>query len=152
MACTDGTDAYGIKGTGAVNHYSIHDNYFNNYSPGANSGTDNDLGAFIYFSSSSCTRGLIRNNIFMTGVNTEVTSGIVAMGSDIIIDNNILAESKAIGASEDGVLTLGITTGASATVCRNIFSMAADNEVSGGTSNESYTQNFESTSGGVVVV
>lgn len=152
MACTDGTDAYGITGTGAVNHYSIHDNYFNNYSPGAISGTDNDLGSFIYFSAGGCTRGLIKDNIFMTGANTEVTSGIVAMGIDIIIDNNILAESKASAPTEDGTLTKGITTGPAATVCRNLFSMDGDNEVTGGAANESYVQNFEATTGGVVVV
>ncbi len=151
MSATDGSDNYGINGTGANNHFSIHDNYFTNYLPGAVTGTDNDLGSFIFLSSASNTRGLVRDNYFVTGVNTEVTSGINVAGIDIVIDDNVFLESVGSGGSQDGIFTLGITSGTGSMVLRNYFAMDGANEVSGGTSNESYTQNFESTSGGTVV-
>ncbi len=151
MSATDASDNYGIYGVGAVSHYSIHDNYFTNYLPGAVTGTDNDLGSFIYLSSAGCTRGLIRDNYFTTGVNTEVTTGIQAQGVDIVIDSNVFLESVGGGGTQDGIFTIGITSGVGSMVLRNYFAMDSANEVSGGTTDESYTQNFESTSGGTVV-
>ena len=151
MSATDASDNSGIFGSGAVSHASIHDNYFTNYSPGATTGTDNDLAYFIGFTSASCTRNLIRDNYLVTGLNTEVTSGIIANGVDTIIDGNVLLESVGSGGTQDGIFTKGITSSVSSIVTRNMFAMAADNEVTGGTTDESYTQNFESTSGGVVV-
>ncbi len=150
-ADTDASDSSVIYGTAANNHYSIHDNYFTNYTPGAVTGTDNDLGYFINFSSDSCTRGLIKNNYLTTGVNTEVTVGIQALGVDIIVDGNVFQESIAGSGTQDGVFTKGIATSVGSMVLRNYFAMDGANEVSGGTTDESYVQNFESTSGGTVV-
>ena len=151
MSATDGSDNYGINGTGANNHFSIHDNYFTNYLPGAVTGTDNDLGSFIFLNSASNTRGLIRDNYFVTGANTEVTAGIQCQGIDIVIDDNIFLETVGSGGSQDGIFTVGIASGVGSMVLRNHFAMDQANEVSGGTADESYTQNFESTSGGTVV-
>lgn len=134
MACTDGTDAYGIKGTGAVSHFSIHDNFFCNYSPGAMSGTDNDLGSFIYFSNAGCTRGLIRDNFMYTGHNTEVTAAIQYSGCGCFIVDNFIAETAAHGASNAGVLTLGISCAADNILMRNLVAMTTaniDNAISG---------------------
>lgn len=127
MSATDASENYGIKATGACSHFSIHDNFFTNYSPGAMSGTDNDLGSFIYFSSASCTRGLIRENIIYTGHNTEVTAAIQYSGCGCFIIDNFLAETAAHGASEAGVLTLGINVAADNILMRNLVAMTTAN-------------------------
>lgn len=132
MACTDGTDAYGIKGTGAVSHFSIHDNFFTNYYPGAMTGTDNDLGSFIYMSSAGCTRGLIADNIMTTGHNTEVTAGIQYSGCESWILRNYLGESLAHGASQTGILTLGINVASGNYLADNRVAIAtAGNAIAG---------------------
>ena len=127
MSATDGSDNYGIKATGACCHFSIHDNYFCNYSPGAMSGTDNDLGSFIYMSDGGCTRGLIRDNIMYTGHNTEVTAMIQYSGCGCFIIDNFLAETAAHGASEAGVITLGISVAADNILMRNLVAMTTAN-------------------------
>ena len=153
MAATDGTENYGIYGEGACSHFSIHDNQFTNYSPGAVTGTDNDLGGFITLSSGSNTRGLIRNNIMQSGVNTEVTSAITAAGVDITIIDNEITETQAHGDSQTGVITAGITASASCSVGRNYFyGVPAANTLVGPTADLMCINNYIGTTNGTGVV
>ena len=132
MSATDGSDNYGIKATGACSHFSIHDNFITNYSPGAISGTDNDLGSFIYMSNAGCTRGLICDNIMTTGHNTEVTAGIKYSGCEAWITRNYLGESHAHSTSETGTLTLGIDVATDNYVMDNRIGIAtAANAING---------------------
>lgn len=129
MAATASTSNVGIGGT-VANHYTIYDNYFTNYSPGANTGTDNDILAFIAITSTSSTRGLIRNNIMHTGSNTAVAKFINCATAYGIIERNLLVEDKAVsGVAEAGTMTLGISCGqANITVVENrIIIITANN-------------------------
>ena len=155
MYATASTANYGIYGAGACNHYSIHDNYFTNYSPGLNAGTNNNIASFIGLTSGSSTRGVIRNNIMLTGVNTTVAAAISDAGTGSVIIENYIYENVANGGNDAGILTLGISTGVDALVARNLIGMAtanAVNAVSGGSANTSYILNYEGTSGGTLAV
>ena len=111
MASTDGSDNSAIIGTAPI-QTSIYKNWFNNHSPGAMSGTDNDLGYFIRMSSAGATRACIVDNVFISGLNTEVTAAISYVGVQAIIARNYLVEDVAHGASEAGIFTLGISVAA----------------------------------------
>ena len=121
MASTDGTDNSGIIGTGACYQFTIHDNYFLNYGPGATSGTDNDLAYFVSFSSASSGRMVIRDNMMFSGINTEVTAAIQVQGDNNLVMDNVIGESQAHGAAETGVITIGILGAASTACLRNYF-------------------------------
>ncbi len=154
MSATASTSNYGIYGSGACNHYAIHDNYFTNYSPGLNTGTNNDIAAFIGLTSGSSTRGIIKNNYFVTGVNTTVAAAILDAGTGTIIEGNMLWESAANGGNDAGILTLGISSGVDSMVVNNRIGITtgnAANGVSGGTANQSYITNYEGTSGGTLL-
>jgi len=153
IAATASSNNFGIVGTGAVSHASIHDNYFTNYSPGAMTGTDNDVAAFISLSSGSSTRGLIRGNLMHTGGNTAVAAAISVAGYGFFIIDNYLWEDVAFGGTQAGTLTLGISTSADCLVAGNRIGITtAENAVSGGTADASYVDNFEGTSGGTKAV
>lgn len=153
MYATASTANYGIYAAGACNHYSIHDNYFTNYSPGLNTGTNNNIAAFIGITSGSSTRGIIRDNIMLTGVNTTVAAAINDAGTGTVITGNQIWENAANGGNDAGVLTLGISTGVDAMVTKNLVGITtgnAANAYSGGTANQSYILNYEGTSGGTL--
>jgi hypothetical protein len=155
MYATAATNNYGIYAAGAMNHYAIYNNYFTNYSPGLNTGSNNTILAFIGITSGSSTRGVIRNNIMLTGVNTTVAAAINDAGTGTVIMDNLLYENTANGGNDAGILTLGISTGTDALVVRNLIGMAtanAANAVSGGSANTSYILNYEGTSGGTLAV
>ena len=146
MSATASTANTGIAGAGAVNHPCIHDNYFTNYSPGVMSGTDNDIASFIGITSASSTRGIIKDNIMTTGHNTAVAVCIQVSGANYVIADNYLYETQAHGASQTGTITLGIRTAADCMIVNNRIGMATvANGVIGGTSNESYVENWDST-------
>lgn len=152
ISATASSNNYGIVGTGACSHCSIFDNYFTNYSPGAMSGTDNDVAAFIALTSASSTRGLIRGNLMHTGGNTAVAAAISVAGYGFFIINNYIWEDVAFGGTETGTLTLGISTSADCFVADNRIGITtAGNGVSGGTADASYCANYEGTSGGTLL-
>ena len=154
MACADtGSAVYGVGGTGAISHASIFGNYFCNYSPGLMTGTNNAIAAFINISSGSSTRGLIRNNIMNTGANTTVGAGIKFSGVDGFVIGNYLWENAGGGGIDAGVFTLGISTSAQCFVADNRIGIATEaNAVSGGTTDQSYCENYDGTSGGYITV
>ncbi len=152
MANTDGTDSHGIIGAGACYHMGIWNNYLVNYSPGAVSGTDNDLASFITFSSSSSGRSVIRNNIIQSGVNTEVTSAMNIQGDASMVIDNIVMETQAIGAAETGILTAGITASAGTALIRNVSpGLAASAFIVGPTVDLMCVENYSGLNGGTVV-
>lgn len=131
MSATDGSDNSGISGSAPIQS-SIHHNWFNNHLPGAMSGTDNDLGYFIEITSGAATRAYIADNVFISGLNTEVTAGILYAGCQAIIVRNLLVEDVAHGASEAGTLTLGISVAANNFLCDNrVGIQTAANAISG---------------------
>lgn len=150
MGATASSDNYGIVGTATIQP-SIHHNFFTNHSPGAMSGTDNDIAAFIGITSGAATRGYIADNVITTGLNTAVAAAIQWSGCEVIIARNVLWESAAHGASEAGVFTLGISTAADNIIVDNKIGITTGTDaVSGGTSGESYVSNYESASGATV--
>lgn len=154
MAATAASANYGIYADGACSHFAIHDNMFTNYSPGAMTGTNNDVAAFISIGVNSSTRGLIRGNFMNTGGNTTVAAGIVAAGYGTFVIGNYLWEDVAFGDTQAGVFTLGISTSADCLVADNSIGITtgnAANGVSGGTANQSYVRNYEGTSGGTLL-
>jgi len=154
IAATASSNNYGIVGTGACSHCSIYGNYFTNYSPGAMSGTNNDVAAFIALTSGSSTRNNIRDNVMMTGGNTTVAAAINYAGYGGVITDNVIWENVAFGDTNAGILTLGISTSADCIVTGNRIGITtgnAANGVSGGTANQSYVVNYEGTSGGTAL-
>ena len=154
MYATASTSNYGIYGAGACNHYSIHDNYFTNYSPGLITGTNNDIASFIGLTSGSSTRGIIRDNILVTGVNTTVASAISNAGTGTIIMDNVIIQSVANGGNDAGVLTLGVTSGVDSVCIRNAVSIdhaSIANAFSGQTANQGLIENFEPQAGGTLI-
>lgn len=151
IAATASSDNFGIYADGACSHFSIYGNNFTNYSPGAMSGTDNDVSAFISIAVNSSTRGLIRDNIMHTGGNTAVATAINAGGYGTFIIGNYIWEDLAFGATEAGTLTVGINTSADCMVADNrIGIVTAANAVVGGTADSSYVENYEGSSGGTL--
>jgi len=151
IAATASSNNYGIVGTGACSHCSIYNNYFTNYSPGAMSGTNNDVAAFVALTSASSTRNNINNNYMMTGANTTVAAAISYAGYGGFIVGNYIFENLAFGGSDAGTLTLGISTSTDCLVVDNkIGVVTAANAVSGGTADSSYVTNYEATSGGTL--
>lgn len=152
LSATASSSNTALAGTGAVSHPSIHHNFFTNYSPGAVTGTDNDVAAFIGLTSASSTRGLICDNLFTTGVNTAVAAGISVAGLEFFILRNYMFESPAFGSSQAGTFTLGISTSAGCFVSDNRIGIGTPaNGVSGGTADQSYVTNYEGTSGGTLL-
>lgn len=152
IAATAASNNYGIYADGACSHFSIHDNYFTNYSPGAMSGANNAVAAFISIAEGGSTRGLIRGNFMHTGGNTTVAAAISCGGYGIFIVDNYLWEDVAFGATEAGILTLGISTSADCFVANNRIGIATEaNGVNGGTANQSYAANYEGTNGGALL-
>jgi len=155
IAATASSGNYGIYASGACSHFSFHDNMFTNYSPGAMTGTDNNIAAFIGITQNSSTRGLIRNNIMHTGANTTVATAINCAGYGCFILGNYLWEDVAFGGSQAGVLSLGISTSADCLVADNRIGMTTANAANGvisGTANQSYVVNYEGTTGGTLLV
>jgi len=153
IAATASSANFGIVGTGAVSHFTIWNNYFTNYAPGAMTGTDNDVAAFISLSSASSTRGLIRGNLLHTGANTTVAKGIEIAGYGIFILDNYLWEDVAFGASQAGVFTLGISNSVDCLVANNRIGIGTPaNGVAGGTADQSYVSNYEGTNGATALV
>jgi len=151
-ASSSGSGNYGIKADGACSHFSFYDNYFTNYSPAAMTGTDNAVAGFIGVTNASSTRGLIRNNLLHTGANTTVATGIANAGYGMFILDNYLWEDVAFGATQAGVFTLGISNSVDSFCANNMIGIAtAANGVAGGTANQSYTHNYEGTSGGTAL-
>ena len=147
IGATAASNNYGILADGACSHFNIHDNYFTNYAPGAMTGTDNAILAFIAITSTSSTRGVIRDNYMHTGANTTVTSGINCACAYAIIDNNTIVADKAVGGSQGGVVTTGITGVVSTTARRNTFH-AVTGAFSGTTADSSNVLNYDATNGG----
>lgn len=153
IAATASSNNFGIVGTGACSHCSIYRNYFTNYSPGAMTGTDNDVAAFVSLSSNSSTRNNICDNVMMTGANTAVAAGISYAGYGGVIAGNLLWENVAFGSSQAGTFTLGISTSADVLVANNRIGIAtANNGVNGGTADQSYVSNYEGTNGATALV
>jgi hypothetical protein len=151
MSATASSANYGIYASGACSHFSFHDNYFTNYSPGLMTGTDNDIAAFIYAGTNASTRGLIRNNIMHTGGNTAVAAAISCAGYGCFIIGNYLWEDVAFGGTQAGTLTLGISTSADCLVADNRVGITtAADAVQGGTADASYVVNYEGSSGGTL--
>jgi hypothetical protein len=151
MSATASTSNYGIYGAGAVSHAVIERNYFTNYNPGAMTSTDNDIAAFVGLTSASSTRGVIRDNIFKTGMNTAVAAAINCPGEGYIISGNILHQDVAFGGSEAGTLTKGIIGGTNTSLVGNMFTggVTVNNMVSGGTADATCTWNLAPVDGGV---
>lgn len=144
---------YAVGGTGAINHFSIYDNYFTNYSPTLMTGTNNALAAFISISSNTSTRGLIRGNLMHPGANTTVGAGILCAAYGGFIIGNYLWEDTAHGGSDAGVFTLGISNATNTFCADNRIGIATEaNAVAGGTADQSYCHNFEATAGGTAAV
>lgn len=152
MSATASTSKYGIYGDGAVSHFSIYKNYFTNYSPGAVSGTNNDIAAFIGLTAAGSTRGSIKDNTFVSGVNTTVAAGISVAGSGIIVRNNHLHQNAAFGGSDAGAFTAGISVSGDVALVRNTFT--GFNEaacITGATADANCTLNYDGYNGGTVV-
>lgn len=149
-ASSAGSANYGIFGAGACSHMAIHRNYVTVYLPAAMTGADNACAGGIVFTSGSCTRNVISNNIVTTGANTTMALGIQDVGDQAIISNNRLLECPAFGGVYDAsTLTLGIQSSVTSLVTDNRVAIAtAGNAVIGGTADQTYVQNFEGTSGG----
>ncbi len=151
LKATASSDSYGIVGTSPI-QFNIHHNLFNNAYPGAMSGTDNDIAAFIGITSGASTRGMIADNIMHTGANTTVAAGITTGGYGQFILRNYLWENPSHGGSDAGTFTVGISGGANCLIADNRVGLGtAANGVSGGTANQSYVENYEGTSGGTVL-
>lgn len=154
MYATATTNNYAIYGAGACNHFAIYNNYFTNYAPGLNTGTANDIAAFIGLTSGSSTRGIIKNNVFVTGVNTTVGAGILVAGTGMIITDNILHQSVVNGGNDAGVWTLGISTGVDCLCGRNLVGIdtaSVANAFSGPTTNQSLLENYQGQVGGTLI-
>jgi len=152
IAATASSNNYGVVGTGACSHCSIFDNYFTNYSPGAMSGTNNNVAAFVALTAGGSTRNNICRNVMMTGGNTTVAAAINYAGYGGVITDNMIWENVAFGGTEAGILTLGISTSADCLVANNRIGIAtAGDGVSGGTADQSYVVNYEGTSGGTAL-
>ena len=152
LGATAAGTGYGILADGACSHFNIHDNYFTNYAPALNTGTNNALSAFIGITSGSSTRGIIADNIMHTGVNTTVASGITNSGTGMIIARNYIFENVANGGNDAGVLTKGITTGVDAFVVDNRLAVdTAANAITGGTADHTANENWESENGGSII-
>jgi hypothetical protein len=150
MYATAATNNYGIYGAGACNHCVIYNNYFTNYSPGLNTGTNNDIAAFIDLASGSSTRNIVRNNVLVTGVNTTVGAAILLGGTGSLVQDNVVIESVANGGNDAGILTLGISSGVDSVLIRNTVSMAVGNianAIDGATANQSYILNYGGNAG-----
>jgi len=151
-ASSAGTGNYGIYGDGACSHMSIHHNYVCNYSPAAMTGGNNAIAGGIVFSSASCTRNIISDNIVHTGHNTTMALGIEDVGASSIVRKNLVYEVNAHGASEASTLTLGIQTAPDSCVVDNRVGIDTEaNGVIGGTANCSYIANYEPTNGGALL-
>lgn len=144
---------YGIYGDGAVSHYSIHHNYFTNYAPGAMTGTDNGMAAFIGLTSGSSTRGVISNNIMHTGANTTVDVGLNVATAYGIIADNIMVQDGAVGAAQAGVITAGINTSSTGIALRNLIlgGVLGSAAFTGGTADFSCGLNYVALNGGTLV-
>jgi len=146
-ATSAGTANYGIYGSQA-NHASVHHNFVCNYSPGAVTGTNNAIAALIYLNG---TRGIVADNICLTGANTTVTSGMTIPLQNAVIARNYVMESCAIsgGVADAGTLTSGIT-GANSVMIDNRIGVVANatSAVIGGTADLSFIHNFASSDGG----
>jgi hypothetical protein len=154
MYATALTANYGIYAAGAMNHFAIYNNYFTNYQPGLNTGTNNNIAAFIGITSGSSTRGIIRNNIFLTGVNTTVAAAIADASTGSIIMDNIIYQSVANGGNDAGVLTLGVSSGVDSLCLRNAICIdhgSVANAFSGQTSNQGLILNYEPQVGGTLI-
>jgi hypothetical protein len=149
LGATAAGAGYGILADGACSHFNIHDNYFTNYAPGAVTGTDNAIAAFIGITSGSSTRGIIDNNIIHTGANTTVTSGINCQAAYAIIQNNMLVADQAVGSSQAGVMTTGIT-GVVSTVTRYNTFHNVTGTYSGTTVDASNVHNYYGLNGGTL--
>lgn len=140
---------YGIYGAGACSHMSIHRNYITQYGPGAMTGADNVISGAIAFTSASCTRNVITDNIITTGANTTMAVGILDAGDQSMILRNYIFECPAFGGVYDAsTLTLGISSGTTSFVADNrIGIVTAANAVSGGTADSSYCCTYEASAG-----
>ena len=107
MSATAGSNNYGVIGTDVIEG-CVHHNVFNNYHPGAVSGTDNDIAGFIQFATGGTMRGAITDNLCMTGVNTAVAYGIAVCGMQTTIARNYVIEDQSHASAEKGTLTIGI--------------------------------------------
>lgn len=152
VGATAAGTGYGILADGACSHFNIHHNYFTNYAPGAMTGTDNALSAFIGITSASSTRGLICDNVIHTGANTTVASGITNAGYGMVIARNYLFEDTAFGSSEAGVFTKGITGSVDTFMVDNRMAVAtAANSITGGTADHSCVENWEAENGSTII-
>jgi len=150
MNATSGnTNNYGVYSGGSLNNYCIRDNTFSNFSPGATTGSNNAIAAFIGVTSGGSTRGLIKGNVLYTGSNTTVAAGIKAMSYEGTVIENYLWEDIAAAGVDAGTFTEGIRTGGNSFVARNVISIAtAGNAVEGGTADQTHILNYEGTDGG----
>lgn len=100
-----------------------------------------------------CGRTIIRNNMAII-VGTTVTKAINLSANEAWcwVDGNVICESAA-GAGAGGSIALGISTGASTMVTRNLIGITTTaNAVIGGQANEAYVENYLSTSGGKLAI
>jgi hypothetical protein len=152
MSASNAAKPCGIEATGACSHFSIHDNYFTNYGPGLMTGTDNTIDACIAITSTSSTRGVIRDNIIHSGANTTCDYGINCQAAYAIIENNIITQDAAVGSSQAGAITVGIH-GVASSVCRgNAFfgGIGASAAFTGGTADASNVLNYDALNGGTL--
>lgn len=150
MAAKSSSNNSGITGTAPI-QFNIHHNVLTNHLPAAVSGTDNDITAFIGYTSNVSTRGVIADNMLCTGVNTAVATGISAGGYGQFVLRNYLLETPAFGDSQAGTFTLGISSGSGAIIADNRIAISTDtNAVSGATANHLYICNYEGDDGGTL--
>lgn len=148
-ASSAGSANYGIFGAAACCHMSIHHNYVTNYSPSAMTGGDNVIAGAIAFTSTSCTRNVISDNIITTGANTTMALGISDVGDQAMILRNHVFECPAFsGVYDASTLTVGINSSVTSFVADNrIGIVTAANAVVGGTADSSYCCTYEASSG-----
>lgn len=152
MSATASTSKYGIYGDGAVSHFVIERNYFTNYNPGAMSGTNNDVAGFIGLTSASSTRGIIQDNVFVSGANTTVAKAIYVTGYGVLIRNNHIHQDAAFGGSDAGTITVGIDASTDCALVRNTFTgMNEAACIASATADANCTLNYDGYNGGTVV-
>lgn len=152
MSATASTSKYGIYGDGAVSHFVIERNYFTNYNPGVVSGTNNDVAGFIGLTSASSTRGVIQDNIMISGANTTVAKAIYVTGYGIIIRNNHIHQNAAFGGSDAGAITVGIDASGDCALIRNTFTgMNEAACIANATADANCALNYDGYNGGTVV-
>jgi hypothetical protein len=122
LATTSGNAAaYGLYAAGESTNLIISNNFINNYSPTASQTIGGGIGL------QNSTRALVKNNLITTGgFATTMSAGILARGAQIIIQDNVLVESKS-GTPASSTFTIGINAQNDTVLMDNRVSMAVAN-------------------------